>query len=271
MKKIPPKLIAEAKAGKLPAVHPPKNISDGAETALVSLTDILPLFRTCINFIAENQDKNGILRLSEHLDGILAWLRLFTAYSASYFSGDELAWRMELACSFPTVLMKTDEQLADLILRSPTMIEVFLEAWYAKNNDGEPLCIIVSPVCVVAQLLNEITAHQDGFEQLTSLLSSKRYLPAFCTTFASRITTVSSLFDPANCDSEAISGYIGTLSSAATRLARVPEVHRRLRQVGILKRLVRAIKVFNARLRPQETFLLATYTIRLSYQPGITR
>ncbi|KAG2014382.1 hypothetical protein CC2G_011205 [Coprinopsis cinerea AmutBmut pab1-1] len=245
MKKIPPKLIAEAKTGKLPAVRElhhriltertftsealavpldflrleslPRNSSDGAETALASLADILPLFRTCIILLSANHDKNGILSLLEHLDGILAWLRRFTAYSASYFSGEELAWRMELACSIPNILMKTDEQLADLILRSPAMIEVFLKTWHAKNNDGEPLCIIVSPVCVVAQMLHEITAHQDGFEQLTSLLSSKRYLPAFCTTFASRITTVSSLFDPANCDSEAIGGYIGTLSSAAPR------------------------------------------------------
>ncbi|EFI28512.1 hypothetical protein CC1G_14044 [Coprinopsis cinerea okayama7 len=230
----------------------------------------IPLFRVCVIFYKPSvQGPKGVMMLLERLEGILTWFRVCMVYSTTFSTGRRLGAEVDFIAETVGLMVELDADLADLILRSKTTVEILLQAWSSRlTNDANPPSPFSTNQCPIIHLLAKFGDCEDGMEQLGA--SSRGRLASFGSGLLLRIahtpvltrndmTTTRHVVSATSC-------HILPLLISSMNLVQFPQIHRYLRKAGLLYHVARAVKILQVCLTPADTYLVACYAIRLSYQ-----
>ncbi|KAG2021386.1 hypothetical protein CC2G_006633 [Coprinopsis cinerea AmutBmut pab1-1] len=218
------------------------------------------------------QGPKGVMMLLERLEGILTWFRVCMVYSTTFSTGRRLGAEVDFIAETVGLMVELDPDLADLILRSKTTGEILLQAWSSRlTNDANPPSPFSTNQCPIIHLLAKFGDCEDGMEQLGArILSSRGRLASFGSCLLLRIahtpvlarndmTTTRHVVSATSC-------HILPLLISSMNLVQFPQIHRYLRKAGLLYHVARAVKTLQVCLTPADTYLVACYAIRLSYQ-----
>ncbi|KAG2010645.1 hypothetical protein CC2G_013446 [Coprinopsis cinerea AmutBmut pab1-1] len=206
-------------------------------------------------------------KLVPNLDGIFSWFLFYLASATQVFQPAGLERAIH-------TITWTIYRIAELVpeehvLFSPKVIKVLVVIWCTRRKDTrQPYCYIDPERCGTVAMMSQFSENPDAWSTLMDqVVSSQEHLDDFCTAFLQRIDQVPSLYQPRGFPLEYVGAHAALLLDIASKLVKIRAIHQKLREQGLLRRIVQAIVPLCPDASPDAIFTLSFLAFRLSYQP----